>query len=86
MANTFGQSKANEDSTWMNNKELNPQENSSVTNDSLEESDTPGDATWRPTDESVESPTSSEFDDSEAKKRDQNIESESPGIDPSIGK
>ena len=86
MANTFGQSKANEDSTWGNNKELNPQENSSVTNDSIEESDSQGDSTWRPTDSAVESPTNSEFDDSEAKKRDRNIESESPGLNPDISK
>ena len=33
MANTFGQSKANETSAWQNNKEMNPQENSSVTDD-----------------------------------------------------
>ncbi|HEY0771990.1 MAG TPA: hypothetical protein VGD31_16805 [Sphingobacteriaceae bacterium] len=86
MANTFGQSKANEDSTWMNNKELNPQENSSVTNDSIEESDNQGDTTWRPTDDKLESPTSSAFDDSEAKKRDRNIETDSPGINPGAGK
>lgn len=84
MANTFGQSKANEDSTWTNNKELNPQENSSVTNDSLEESDNQGDTTWRPTDSALESPTDSEFDDSEAKKRDRNINTESPGLSPDI--
>ena len=85
MANTFGQSKANQDSTWMNNKELNPQENSSVTNDSLEESDNPGDTTWRPTDDTLESPTDSEFDDAEAKKRDRNTDSETPGLNPSVG-
>jgi hypothetical protein len=84
MANTFGQSKANEDSTWMNNKEMNPQENSSVTNDSFEDSDNPGDSTWRPTDAGVESPTNSEFDDSEAKKRDKNIHTETPGLKPGI--
>jgi hypothetical protein len=86
MANTIGQSKANEDNTWMNNKELNPQENSSVTNDSIEDSDNQGDSTWRPTDSALESPTDSEFDDSEAQKRDRNIESESPGINPGVGK
>lgn len=84
MANTFGQSKANEDNTWMNNKEMNPQENSSVTNDSFEESDNPGDRTWRPTDSPLESPTDSEFDDSEAKKREKNIETDSPGLKPDI--
>ena len=84
MANTFGQSKANEDSTWGNNKELNPQENSSVTNDSIEDSDNPGDTTWRPTDSVLESPTSAEFDEAEAKKRDKNIHTESPGLNPDI--
>jgi len=84
MANTFGQSKSSEDNTWMNNKELNPQENSSVTNDSVEDSDNQGDTSWRPTDSAPESPTNSEFDDSEAKKRDQNINSETPGLKPDI--
>jgi len=84
MANTFGQSKANETSAWQNNKELNPQENSAVTDDALEESDSQGDTTWRPTDSKLESPTDSEFDDSEARKRDRNIETETPGLNPGI--
>ena len=86
MANTFGQSKANEDNTWMNNKEMNPQENSSVTNEATLDSDGTSDSGWRPADDPLESPTSSEFDDSEAKKRDRNIESESPGLSPDISK
>ena len=85
MANTFGQKSA-DDSAWKNNKELNPQENSSVTNEATDDRDGMYDSAWRPADEPLESPTSSEFDDSEAKKRDQNIESESPGINPSAGK
>jgi hypothetical protein len=85
MGNTFGQSKA-DDSTWGNNKELNPQENSSVTNDATQDNDGMSDSAWRPTDSALESPTNSEFDNSEAKKRDQNIESESPGINPGVGK
>jgi hypothetical protein len=85
MANTFGQSKV-DDSAWGNNKELNPQENSSVTNDATQDNDGMSDSAWRPTDSTLESPTNSEFDDSEAKKRDQNIESESPGINPGVGK
>ena len=83
MANTFGQKKA-DDSAWKNNKEMNPQENSSVTNDSVEESDNQGDTTWRPSDSTLESPTNSEFDDAEAAKRNENIKSETPGLTPDI--
>ena len=85
MANTFGQSKA-DDSSWGNNKEMNPQENSSVTNDATQDNDGMTDSAWRPTDSALESPTDSAFDDSEAKKRDQNIKSESPGLNPDISK
>ncbi len=84
MTNTFGQSKANEDNTWKNNKEMNPPENSSVKNDCAEFKDKPEDQTWRPTDSPLESPTDSEFDDSEAKKREKNIETDSPGLNPDI--
>ena len=84
MANTFGQSKANETSEWQNNKEMNPAENSSVTDDAVEDSDSQGDTSWRPTDSSLESPTNSEFDEAEAKKRDQNVKSETPGLHPDI--
>ena len=80
MANTFGQTKANDESAWQNNKELNPQVNSSVTDD---END-PQENSWRPTDESLESPVSSEFDDAEAAKRNKNIESDTPGLHPDI--
>lgn len=82
MANNFGQSKANETSAWQNNKEMNPQVNSAVTDDAIEESDKQGDTTWRPTDEKVESPTNSEFDNAEAQKRNENIETETPGLKP----
>lgn len=85
MANTFGQKTA-DDSAWKNNKEMNPQENSSVTNEATDDRDGMSGSNWRPTDEPLESPTSSEFDDSEAKKRDQNTDSESPGINPHAGK
>lgn len=86
MANTFGQSKANETSAWQNNKELNPQVNSAVTDDAVEQNDSQGDTSWRPTDEQVESPTDSQFDDSEAQKRNENIKSETPGLTPDISK
>jgi hypothetical protein len=84
MTNTFGQSKAGENEASAKNKDLNPPENSSVTGDSAEVGDKQGDTAWRPTDSAVESPTSSEFDDSEAKKRDHNIKSETPGLKPDI--
>lgn len=84
MANTFGQSKANETSAWQNNKEMNPQENSSVTDDIVDENDQQGDTSWRPTDSAVESPTDEVFDDEEAKKRNKNIQSETPGLHPDI--
>lgn len=83
MANTFGQSKANEESAWQSNKEMNPQVNSSVTDDQTDENDTQQDS-WRPTDDQVESPTSKEFDDAEAAKRNENIETETPGLHPDI--
>ncbi|HEY0461725.1 MAG TPA: hypothetical protein VGC97_21505 [Pyrinomonadaceae bacterium] len=83
MANTFGQKSA-DDSAWKNNKELNPQENSSVTNEATNDNDGMYDSAWRPADEPLESPTNSEFDDSEAKKRDSNIETDSPGLNPHI--
>jgi hypothetical protein len=84
MANTFGQSKANDTSAWQNNKEMNPQENSSVTDDVFDENDEPGEDSWRPTDAPVESPTDEAFDDAEAKKRNKNIHSETPGLNPDI--
>jgi hypothetical protein len=77
MANTFGQTKANETSEWQNNKEMNPAENSSVTDDVVSDSDQPGDTSWRPTDSPLESATSTEFD--EAEKKNKNIHSDSPG-------
>jgi len=83
MANTFGQSKANEESAWQSNKEMNPQVNSSVTDDQMDENDLQQDS-WRPTDDQVESPTSEEFDNSEAAKRNENIKSETPGLHPDI--
>ena len=83
MANTFGQSKANEESAWQSNKEMNPQVNSSVTDDQTDENDLQQDS-CRPTDEQVESPTSEEFDNSEAAKRNENIKSETPGLHPDI--
>ena len=83
MGNTFGQSKANEESAWQSNKEMNPQVNSSVTDDQTDENDLQQDS-WRPTDDQVESPTSEEFDNSEAAKRNENIKSETPGLHPDI--
>ena len=84
MANTFGNSKATETSAWQSNKELNIAENSSVTDDVFDEKDEHGDTTWRPTDSPLESPTDEEFDEAEAKKRNKNIESETPGLTPDI--
>jgi len=86
MANTFGQSKADETSAWQNNKEMNPQVNSAVTDDAVEQSDSQGDTSWRPGDKTVESPTSSEFDNAEAQKRNENIKTDSPGLTPDIAK
>lgn len=82
MANTFGQSKANDESAWQNNKELNPQVNSSVTDD--ENDSDKHENSWRPTDETLESPVSSEFDDAESAKRRENTKSETPGLHPDI--
>jgi len=84
MANTFGQSKANEESAWQNNKELNPKVNSSVTDDALSDDEKQQEGSWRPTDSPVESPTDEEFDDAEAQKRSRNIKSETPGLHPDI--
>lgn len=84
MANTFGQSK--DESAWQNNKEMNPQVNSSVTDDALQSGDNEGDTSWRPSDEKVESPTNSNFDDAEAQKRNENIETDTPGLTPDAGK
>jgi hypothetical protein len=83
MANTFGQKKA-DDSAWKNNKEMNPQENSSVTNEATDDRDGMFDSAWRPADKPLESPTNSEFDDAEAAKRNENIESKTPGLSPDI--
>ena len=80
--NTFGQSKANEESAWQNNKEMNPQVNSSVTDDENDNDSTQ--ESWRPTDDALESPTSDEFDNAEAAKRNENIKSETPGLHPDI--
>lgn len=77
MANTFGHSKAKETSERQNDQEMNITENSSDKNQ--------GDATWRPTDSPLESPTSEEFDEAEAKKRNESIKSETPGLTPDIG-
>ena len=77
MANTFGQTKANENSEWQNNKEMNPAENSSVIDEVASDSDQPGDTSWRPTDAPLESATSTEFDEAESKNK--NIHTDSPG-------
>ena len=79
MANTFGQSKANETSEWQNNKEMNPAENSSVTDDAVQDSDLSGDTSWRPTDSPLESATNTEFDEKETKNPNKQIHSDSPG-------
>jgi hypothetical protein len=84
MANTFGQSKADETSAWQNNKEMNPAENSSVTDDALEDSDNPGDTSWRPTDSPLESATDAEFDETEEKNRNKQVHTDSPGVTPDI--
>ena len=84
MANTFGQSKANE-TAWQSNKEMNPAENSSVTDDAVEAGDLQGDTSWRTTDSVIESPTDSAFDDAESKKQNENIKTDSPGLTPQIG-
>ena len=48
MANTFGQSNANETGDWSNNKEMNPAANSSATENGLLESDNKGNEdAWR---------------------------------------
>ena len=77
MANTFGQTKANENGDWQNNKKMNPAENSPVTVDAKSDSDLPGDTNWRPTDSPLESATGTEFD--EAEKKNKDIHSDSPG-------
>jgi hypothetical protein len=86
MANTFGQTKANEESAWQNNREMNPQVNSSVTDDEITDTEKHETETsaWRATDSPVESPTSSEFDDAEAAKRNENIKTETPGLHPDV--
>jgi hypothetical protein len=86
MANTFGQKTSADDSAWKNNKEINPQENSSVTNEATNDRDGMYDSAWRPADDPLESPTNSEFDDSEAQKRNENIETDSPGLSPDVAK
>ncbi|MBS1797638.1 MAG: hypothetical protein JSS81_27695 [Acidobacteria bacterium] len=57
MGTNFGESKANETPAWQNNRELNPQENSAVTDDAVEPEDKQGDTTWRPTDDKAETGT-----------------------------
>lgn len=84
MAGTFGHSKANETTAWQNNKEMNPAENSSVTDDAWQSSDEPGDTSWRPTDSATESPTDAEFDETEEKNRNKKIHTDSPGTTPDI--
>jgi hypothetical protein len=65
---------------------MNPKVKSSVTDDENDKSETEGDTTWRPTDSALESPTSSEFDDAEAQKRNENVKTDSPGLKPDIAK
>lgn len=78
MTNTVGQSKADETSASEKDSEKNPAEKCS--GDVAEESN----SAWRPTDSPVESTTDEAFDDEEAKKRNKNIHSESPGLHPDI--
>jgi hypothetical protein len=80
MANTFGQSKANETNAGQNNKELNGAENSPVTDEAVEDRD----KAWRPTDSPAESVTDSEFDEAEVKNRNKQIKTDSPGVTPDI--
>jgi hypothetical protein len=55
MANTFGQSTANDTGDWNSNKEMNPAANSSVTEDGLlERENKDGDETWRDAEPHVE--------------------------------
>lgn len=84
MANTFGHSKANENTAWQNNKEMNAAENSSVTDDAWQDPDQPGETTWRPTDEPLERVTNEEFDEAEEKNRNKRIHTDSPGMTPDI--
>lgn len=53
MSSTFGNS-TQEESEWSSNKEMNIQENSSVTDSIADINDTGGDSSWRPTDEDTE--------------------------------
>ncbi len=78
MTNTVGQSKANETSVSENDNEMNPAEKCSGA--VVEESN----SAWRPTDSPVKSTTDEAFDDEEAKKRNKNIHSETPGLHPDI--
>ena len=85
MASTFGKSKANEESAWQNNREMNPMVNSSVTDDEITDRERQ-DSAWRPTDDELESPTSDKFDNAEAAKRNENIETDSPGLHPDVSR
>ncbi len=78
MGNTFGRSKADETNESQNDNEMNPAKKCSGA--AVEE----GNSTWRPTDSPVETATDEAFDDAEAKKRNENIETDSPGLKPDI--
>ncbi len=78
MGNTVGQSKANKTSESENDNEKNPAGKCSGA--AVEE----GNSAWRPTDSPVEISTDEAFDDEEAKKRNKNIHSETPGLHPDI--
>lgn len=78
MANTFGQSKADETNESQNDKEMKPAEKCSGA--AVEDSN----STWRPTDSPVETSTDEAFDDAEAQKRNENIKTDSPGLKPDI--
>ena len=78
MANTFGQSKANEASASENNKNINPADCGS------KDSDHSGEKSWRPTDAPLESATDAEFDETEEKTRQKQIHTDSPGVTPDI--
>ena len=78
MANTLGQSKANEASASENDSEMNPADCGS------KGSDHSGERSWRPTDAPLESPTDAEFDETEENTRQKQIHTDSPGVTPEI--
>lgn len=83
MANTTGQSKADDTSKWQNNKELNPEVNSSVTDDAInDEFDENKEQGWRPTDEPLESVTNSKIEDAKSQSPAEQSDSASPGFSP----